>query len=84
MAFKMKGSPMYRNYGVGTPHKKTNGDSRPEKMEKMTAIQATGDIDRAYFRGYNTPERNDPPPTAGGEKPYSTPKPPNFHGQFRK
>jgi len=36
MAFKMKGSPMARNYGIGSPTKKT-GD--PVKGEELTAEQ---------------------------------------------
>jgi len=35
MAFKMKGSPMYRNFGVGSPAKKNgNGDTDPKKAKK--------------------------------------------------
>tara|TARA_R100001443_G_scaffold4204_1_gene12453 strand:+ start:563 stop:811 length:249 start_codon:yes stop_codon:yes gene_type:complete len=35
MAYKMKGSPMYRNFGVGGPMKK-NGNGDPETGEKST------------------------------------------------
>ena len=35
MAFKMKGSPMHRNYGVGTPTKKVTGEDPPEMTEKQ-------------------------------------------------
>jgi hypothetical protein len=35
MAFKMKGSPMHRNYGVGTPTKKVTGEDPPEMTEEQ-------------------------------------------------
>ena len=40
MAFKMKGSPMYRNFGIGSPTKK-----RGEKMKEMEKIDATAAFD---------------------------------------
>jgi len=36
MAFKMKGSPMQRNFGIGGPMKK-NGNGDPESEKKSTA-----------------------------------------------
>ena len=43
MAFKMKGSPMHRNYGIGTPNKKADKETKylddktnPPKTPKMT------------------------------------------------
>jgi hypothetical protein len=42
MAFKMKGSPMQRNYGIGTPTKKTGDPKKTEltQEEKDAAIAA--------------------------------------------
>lgn len=41
MAFKMKGNPMQRNYGIGAPTKKTNG--KPSKDTTAKADPAVGE-----------------------------------------
>jgi hypothetical protein len=47
MAFKMKGSPMYRNYGIGTPMK--NGKPVPgatdELLKGLGAMGTGGSVD---------------------------------------
>ena len=40
MAFKMKGSPMYRNYGIGSPAKKTTED--PPSREEIAEMNKKG------------------------------------------
>jgi hypothetical protein len=36
MAFKMKGSPMHRNYGIGAPTKKVEGEDPPADDRSWT------------------------------------------------
>ena len=45
MAFKMKGTPMYRNFGIGGPMNK-NGDTDPKKKKSVST-------DATYKRGKN-------------------------------
>ena len=43
MAFKMKGSPMYRNYGVGGPMNK-NGNTDPKKIRVSSKYKAGDNV----------------------------------------
>ena len=44
MAFKMKGSPMYRNFGIGSPTKKRGEDMKEiEKIDATAAFDPKGD-----------------------------------------
>ena len=56
MAYKMKGSPMYRNFGVGGPMKK-NGDPKkdPEKKEhsKEQKLKESEKVSESKEAGYH-------------------------------
>jgi hypothetical protein len=52
MAFKMKGSPMQRNYGIGSPINK-NGDKSWEAETKQTEQEADLEKDDRIFDRYN-------------------------------
>ena len=60
MAFKMKGSPMQRNYGVGGPMNK-NGDKELSKFEKAFAGARKAGKKTFEFEGksYNTAEKGE-------------------------
>ena len=60
MAFKMKGSPMQRNYGVGGPMNK-KGDKELSKFEKAFAAARKAGKKTFEFEGksYNTAEKGE-------------------------
>jgi hypothetical protein len=48
MAFKMKGSPMKRNFGVVSPMNKNKGDQPKKMTPKTIAEQRPDDVDPKY------------------------------------